>query len=149
MLGLTATPIRKDGQQPIIFMQCGPIRYHVDAKQQAAKRPFEHVVVPRPTEFKLPVMINEKYERPPIQTVYAELAKDQRRNQLILTDVKQALKAKRSPVILTERKEHVAYFAEQLQGCAKNIIVLHGGMSKRMTGYKSLGYQVTANDHTI
>lgn len=27
MLGLTATPIRRDGQQPIIFMQCGPIRY--------------------------------------------------------------------------------------------------------------------------
>ena len=27
VLGLTATPIRRDGQQPIIFMQCGPIRY--------------------------------------------------------------------------------------------------------------------------
>ena len=27
VLGLTATPIRRDGQQPIIFMQCGPIRH--------------------------------------------------------------------------------------------------------------------------
>jgi hypothetical protein len=25
VLGLTATPIRRDSQQPIIFMQCGPI----------------------------------------------------------------------------------------------------------------------------
>ena len=27
VVGLTATPIRRDGHQPIIFMQCGPIRY--------------------------------------------------------------------------------------------------------------------------
>lgn len=26
VLGMTATPVRRDGQQPIIFMQCGPIR---------------------------------------------------------------------------------------------------------------------------
>lgn len=27
VLGLTATPVRRDGRQPIIFMQCGPIRH--------------------------------------------------------------------------------------------------------------------------
>lgn len=32
--GLTATPICKDGHQPIIFMQCGKIRYTADAKTQ-------------------------------------------------------------------------------------------------------------------
>jgi hypothetical protein len=35
VLGLTATPIRRDGQQPIIFMQCGPIR-HTAAKPAGA-----------------------------------------------------------------------------------------------------------------
>lgn len=30
--GLTATPKRSDGHQPIIFMQCGAIRYSADAK---------------------------------------------------------------------------------------------------------------------
>ena len=35
--GLTATPIRKDGLQPIIFMQCGPIRFSADAKAQIQK----------------------------------------------------------------------------------------------------------------
>lgn len=44
--GLTATPARQDGHQPIIHMQCGPIRYQVDAKAQAEKRPFDHAVMP-------------------------------------------------------------------------------------------------------
>ena len=47
VLGLTATPMRKDGHHPIILMQCGPIRYRVNARDQAASRPFEHVVIPR------------------------------------------------------------------------------------------------------
>lgn len=51
VLGLTATPIRKDGHHPIIMMQCGPVRYRVDAKKQAASRPFEHIIVPRFTHF--------------------------------------------------------------------------------------------------
>lgn len=44
--GLTATPKRQDGQHPVVFMQCGPIRYSVSAKEQAGKRNFEHYVVP-------------------------------------------------------------------------------------------------------
>ena len=131
VLGLTATPIRKDGQQPIIFMQCGPIRHHVDAKKQAKERPFNHFVVPRYTEFRLPLSLTEQYERPPIQTVYAELAKNSARNEMIMSDVVSALKDGRSPVILTERKEHVAFFADCLSGFSKHIIILQGGMGKK------------------
>src|SRR5207302_7845138 len=40
--GLSATVTRKDGHHPIVFMQCGPVRYRVNAKEQAAARPFEH-----------------------------------------------------------------------------------------------------------
>ena len=47
--GLSATVTRKDGHHPIIFMQCGPVRHRVDAKAQAAARPFEHTVHVRPT----------------------------------------------------------------------------------------------------
>lgn len=53
--GLTATPIRKDGHHPIIFMHCGPIRYKVDAKQEAKKRGFEHYIVPRFTSARMPL----------------------------------------------------------------------------------------------
>jgi 3-oxoacyl-[acyl-carrier-protein] synthase II len=41
VLGLSATVTRKDGHHPIVFMQCGPVRYRVDAKEQAASRPFD------------------------------------------------------------------------------------------------------------
>jgi superfamily II DNA or RNA helicase len=49
--GLSATVTRKDGRHPIIFMQCGPVRYRVDAKKQAYLLPFAHTVVVRPTGF--------------------------------------------------------------------------------------------------
>jgi len=141
MLGLTATPRRKDGQHPIIFMQCGPIRYHVDAKLQAGKRPFDHHVISRYTKYCLPATITEQYERPPIQTVYAELSLDATRNQMIIDDVRHVLEMKRSPIILTERKEHVAFFANHLKGVTNNIIVLQGGMStkERKTVMEKLG----------
>ncbi len=133
VLGLTATPIRKDGQQPIIFMQCGLIRHHVDAKKQAQKRPFSHLVVPRCTEFKLSVSLTEQHEHPPIQTVYAELAANSTRNEMIVKDVIYALKDGRSPVVLTERKKHVAFFSNRLSGLAKHIITLQGGMVRKLS----------------
>lgn len=36
--GLTATPIRKDGHHPIIFMQCGSIRFKDDAKKTGREK---------------------------------------------------------------------------------------------------------------
>lgn len=87
--GLTATPIRKDGHHPIIMMQCGPIRFRVDAKNQAAVRPFEHVVIPRHTTFKMPLGITE----PSIQDIYAALILDEQRNNLIFDDILTALEA--------------------------------------------------------
>ena len=45
--GLTATPKRQDGHHPILNMYIGDIRYSVDAKQQAQKRPFTHIMIPR------------------------------------------------------------------------------------------------------
>jgi len=136
VLGLTATPYRKDGHHPVIFMQCGPIRYRVDAKSEAAKRSFSHSYFSHQTEFRLQM----GDETPPIQSIYNMLAQNQARNDLIFNDVLKALDAGRSPVLLTERREHVAYFAERFQGFAKNIIVLQGGMSarQRAAAYASL-----------
>ena len=50
--GLSATVTRKDGHHPILFMQCGPVRHRVDARSQAAARPFTHEVMVRPTGFR-------------------------------------------------------------------------------------------------
>lgn len=121
--GLTATPIRKDGLHPIIFMQCGPVRYKIDARNQAKVRPFVHKLIVRNTGF---VSKSEN-----IQELYNLLVKDERRNQLLFDDVLQALEEERSPIILTERIEHLEFLQDQFKGFAKNIIVLSGNLSKK------------------
>ena len=129
VLGLSATVTRKDGHHPIIFMQCGPIRYHVDAKKQAAARPFSHRVVIKRTTFRAE---RQKRDAPDsIQELYGLLACDPARNDMIFNDVLLALEAGRSPVVLTERKDHLKGIAERLSKFAKNVIVLKGGMGAK------------------
>jgi len=122
--GLTATPQRKDGHHPIIIMQCGPIRYRADAKAQALARPFNHIVIPRLTNFRLP----PSTEKPEMHQLYAALADNKSRNDLICVDLLRAIKAGRSPILLTERTSQVDEFANKLACLVKNIVVLKGGM---------------------
>ena len=129
VLGLSATLTRKDGHHPIIFMQCGPVRYRVDARKQAASRPFEHKVIFRRTEFQLPRRRPD--EQPAIQDLYAKLAQDPARNDLIFDDILSALEDGRSPVVITERKDHLDMLAGRLSKFAKNVVVLRGGMGAR------------------
>ncbi|MBF0561730.1 MAG: DEAD/DEAH box helicase family protein [Alphaproteobacteria bacterium] len=129
VLGLSATVTRKDGHHPIIFMQCGPIRYKVDARKQAAARPFGHRVILRSTSFRLPT--SDEGPRIPIQNLYGLLARDQERNDQIFNDILSALEAGRSPVVITERKDHLQLLADRLSRFAKNVIVLSGGMGVR------------------
>jgi superfamily II DNA or RNA helicase len=128
VLGLSATVTRKDGHHPIIFMQCGPIRYRVDAKQQAAARPFSHRVVVKTTAFRAE---RQNPDATSIQELYRQLACDAARNDMIFSDVLLALEAGRSPVVITERKDHLQAIAERLLKFAKNVIVLKGGMGAR------------------
>ena len=129
VLGLSATVTRKDGHHPIVFMQCGPIRFRTNAKAQARQRPFGHRAILRPTAFRMPEKVDG--ERLPIQHVYAALAADGDRNDLIFNDVLHALEAGRSPILLTERKDHAQYFADRLGRFARNVFLLRGGMGTR------------------
>ena len=129
VLGLSATVTRRDGHHPIVFMQCGPIRFRASAKAQARQRPFGHRAILRPTAFRMPEKVDG--ERPPIQHVYAALAADGDRNDLIFNDVLHALEAGRSPILLTERKDHAQYFADRLGRFARNVLLLRGGMGTR------------------
>lgn len=106
--GLSATPIRKDGHQPIIFMQCGPIRYTSDTKTQIASQSFRRILIPRFTAYRS--LTDEKRT---FTKVAASLAEDEQRNHLIADDVKTVLDEGRSPIILTKFKEHVSILAEK------------------------------------
>ncbi len=127
VLGLSATPARKDGHHPIIFMQCGPIRYRDNARDQAALRPFDHKLIVRPTDFMLPVQLANQ-TKPSIQEIYAAIVGDDRRNDMIIDDIIAAVEEGRSPVVITERTEHLELLAEALGKAVKHVIVLRGGM---------------------
>lgn len=123
VLGLTATPFRRDGQQPIIFMQCGPIRYTA-AKPDSAPHDLEVV----------PYSINSRIELPQdagIQDVFRHLANDQERTASIATEIESAFDQGRKVLVLTERTEHLDAIVGALREGIQSLFVLHGRMSKK------------------
>lgn len=128
--GLSATLVRKDGRHPIIMMRCGPILHRVSAKEQAHARPFEHYVFVRPTQFRPYKEMNDNL-RLQFQDLYDEILHDVYRNQMICNDVIHAVKKGRSPIILTERNEHLELLHKQLVSQVQHLIVLKGGLSAK------------------
>ncbi|MAG32660.1 MAG: restriction endonuclease subunit R [Deltaproteobacteria bacterium] len=123
--GLTATPKRRDGHDPILTYQLGPVRYSIPMQRGGTnQRSTRHSLIVRETAFQMP----GGDPRPPIQTIYGQLADDHDRNELIFDDVLTALDAGRSPLVLTERREHLDRLADRLRRMARNVIVLCGGM---------------------
>ena len=106
-------------------MQCGPVRYKVDAKSQAEKRAFEHYLVPRFTPYR-----QEKKDIN-ITEIYKELSENELRNSYIVNDVIKVLEDGRTPIILTERREHVLHLSDMLAGYCQNIITLFGTASQK------------------
>ena len=127
VVGLTATPTRKDGHHPIIYMQCGPTRFWMSARTMTDSAPFEHRVIPRHTEFQTAAEVRDIT----IHDIYSALVSDIARNEMIAADLVGAIEAGRSPLLLTGRTEHLQYFAAKLNGTVKHVFVLKGGMGKK------------------
>lgn len=123
VLGLTATPIRRDGQQPIIFMQCGPIR-HVAAKATGAPSDLEVQPLVRHERIDLP-------SESGIQEVFRHLANDSDRTRVVAAEIRAAFMEGRKVLVLTERTEHLAAIEATLNGTLAQLFVLHGRMSKK------------------
>ncbi len=121
--GLTATPKRKDGHQPIIFMQCGPIRYIKTAAEQAQKSGFDHVITPRFTRLRIAQNENEKVN---INDIYSAVAESDARNSMIINDVVSAFGDNRHPIVLTERYDHAQSLYEELRKQVNNVFLLTG-----------------------
>jgi superfamily II DNA or RNA helicase/very-short-patch-repair endonuclease len=130
VLGLSATIPRKDGHHPIIFMQCGPVRHQVNARAQAASRPFEHFVLVQPTTFQ-PTRSPDPDKRAEFQTLYQELIDDPPRTRRICEDVIDSVRNGRSPLILTERNDHLDRFEQELATRVDHVVVLRAGMGKK------------------
>lgn len=124
--GLTATPIRKDGHQPIIFMQCGKIRYTSDAKAQIANQVFKRILIPRFTSFRNITSSDKTY----VQITQA-LSEDMTRNNFIIEDVKTAILKGYTPLVLTTRTAHVKLLAEMLTPYVDHVVQLIGAESTK------------------
>jgi len=126
IVGLTATPSRKDGHHPIIFMQCGPIRFNLSAREAAERSPFRHLVLPRPTGFRMPPEVTDLT----IHDAYAALVTSEQRNRQIVGDIIEALHEGRSPLVLTNRTDHIERLARSLSDL-QHVLILKGGMGKK------------------
>ncbi len=144
VVGLSATVARRDGHQPIIFMQCGPVRHRVNPKADALRRGIAHRVVLRETTFRLDT--DDGTGRVSIPRIYARLALDGDRNALIVKDVKAAFAEGRTTLVLTERRDHVEILRHALEQFTHSVVVLQGGMKpgeRRAAGEQLRGSDVT------
>ena len=122
-LGLTATPIRRDGRQPIIFMQCGPTR-HTAAKPAGAPQTLE--VIPRYLAARIDLAADAA-----IQNVFKHVASDAGRTVAIADEIAAAFEQGHKVLALTERTEHLDAIGAALAGRVPSLFTLHGRMSKK------------------
>ncbi len=101
VLGLTATPYRKDGLEKILFQQCGPIQH--EFKNNETLELLKSVTI-HETGFQLPP---EDKERLPYHMLMHYLTSNVDRNKLIAKHTIEALTNNRFPMLISDRKEHL------------------------------------------
>ena len=142
VIGLTATRQRRDGHHPIIELQLGPVRFAVDSSRQAVRQPFNHRLIVRETTFRL----NGVAGATGIQDLYRAVVADEARNRQILHDVILAIKQGWSPILLTERRDHLEYFAQRLGSLVRNLVVLQGGLTPKERRERIAGLAAIPDD---
>ena len=128
--GLTATVTRKDGHHPIMFLHCGPIRHRADQPVQYIGRSFSRRVIVRPTGFRAS---GDPAPDPRVefQRLCGQLIADPERNAAICRDVVDGVRDGRSPLVLTERVDHLDDLAGRLTDAGLDVVMLRGGMGRK------------------
>jgi superfamily II DNA or RNA helicase len=124
ILGLTATPYRRDGLGNLIMMRCGPIRHRF--QESLGVELMDRRLVVRETAFD-PGLGDEAR----IQEIYRDLIDNEDRNRLIVGDVRKAIAGGASCLLLTEWREHLGRLGEMLEQMGITSVVLHGGVKKK------------------
>lgn len=105
VVGLTATPYRKDGLEKILFQQCGPIRHEM---QNSEGLTLKKSVTIHETGFRLPAELGD---RPAYHELIHHLTSNVARNKLIARHTVEALETDRFPLLISDRKEHLDVLA--------------------------------------
>jgi hypothetical protein len=98
IVGLTATPRRKDGLEEILYQQCGPIRHEMHSADEGRLSKTAFI---RETGFRTPVELGD---HPPYHLLIESLVSDERRNAIIASDVVTALRSSRFPLLISDRR---------------------------------------------
>lgn len=101
VLGLTATPRRKDGLERLLFQQCGPIRHEVKLSRRDQLRKVARI---RDTGYVIPAHLGAG---PPYHVMAEFISKDESRNLLVAHDIVDLLTANRFPLVIADRKGQV------------------------------------------
>mgnify|MGYP003104088868 CR=1 FL=1 len=128
--GLTATPVRADGREESIFMQCGDIAYQINAREQAEKQLFEHFTLPRFTDFRMPLAVDGGLKT--LNRIFSELCVSKNRNKLIVDDVVKTVDCGRMPIVLTERSEHAKLLTDEIEKRGVKVFLLIGKESAKL-----------------
>jgi superfamily II DNA or RNA helicase len=101
IVGLTATPQRKDGLERLMHLQCGPLRHSLaETREEAVPR----VVFVRKSSFQVEPNLGPK---PPLHEVWQALVEDAGRTEQIASDIWSSMSEGRSPLVLSDRKAHL------------------------------------------
>lgn len=129
--GLTATPTRKDGWHKIIYMQCGDIRVRVSNKELKQNKEMEHTVIVKKTNYKY--IPTEEKDKIQIAEILNDMSHNIFRNSLIIEDIRKCIVESRTPIVLTERVEHLNILKEKLEKFDVPVVIYKGNMGKKKT----------------
>nr|WP_226472242.1 DEAD/DEAH box helicase [Dechloromonas denitrificans] len=138
VLGLTATPIRRDGLQAIIFMQCGPIRH---AAEKPANAPQKLEVQARKVFNRFDIAHDTG-----IQEIFRLISCNDDRTLMIAREVIEAFQQGRKVLVLTERTDHLDAIQAALAPYVPSLLVLHGRMSKRQRAALTAALEALPSD---
>lgn len=124
VMGMTANSDKRQGDEPIVYMQCGPIRY---VAQRSKNAPKDRRVVPVPLSFEVPFADNAD-----IQDIFTFLAESEERTKKIAEDVLESYRQGRKVILLTERVSHCKRLAELLKPDVEHLFVLGSGQSEKV-----------------
>ncbi len=115
ILGLSATPNRKDGMEPIIFQQLGSIAYEIKSKSK-----LTNILKIVETQF--------ESSASSFTQLISEIIINNDRNMLILQEI---IKYKNKKILLlTDRIEHIEHFEVLLKLHKIKFVSVHGSLKK-------------------
>jgi superfamily II DNA or RNA helicase len=121
LYGLTATPIRKNNDEKLIFIHIGDVIHEVIFPVEGGSSPKRVSITIRETDLVVPFDI--KTDNP--ETLYQVLIHDSARNQLIIEDIRSEANAGRKVLVLTERNAHIEILRQYLKN-KYEVITLSG-----------------------